>query len=148
MIRVFCPLFKKLLYLTFVYTLSSANIDQSAPNFGKIYMNIRSRMSSIMDVIAKMSLIMGQVIPDQSLLSALEIEKLNFSCLFGIYLRYPVLLRTHVSHIRPSWSSCVHFYLLRVIIYKSRTILFSIQREIIITYLFIKLTKVSQNISR
>ena len=29
---------------------------------------------------------MGQFIPDQSLLSVLEIEKMNFSCLFGIYL--------------------------------------------------------------
>ena len=34
---------------------------------------------------SQMSLIMGQVIPDQSMLSALEIEKLNFSSLFGIY---------------------------------------------------------------
>ena len=34
---------------------------------------------------SKMSLIMGQVIPDQSVLSALEIEKLNFIGLFGIY---------------------------------------------------------------
>ena len=49
-------------------------------------MTIKSRMSSIIGVIAKMSLILGQVIPDQSLLSALEIEKLNFSNLFGIYL--------------------------------------------------------------
>ena len=32
-----------------------------------------------------MSLIMGQVIPDQSVLTALEIKKLNFSSLFGIY---------------------------------------------------------------
>ena len=32
-----------------------------------------------------MSLIMGQVIPDQSVLPALETEKLNFSNLFGIY---------------------------------------------------------------
>ena len=34
---------------------------------------------------SQMSLIMGQVIPDQSVLPALEIEKLNFSNLFGIY---------------------------------------------------------------
>ena len=32
-----------------------------------------------------MSLIMGQVILDQSVLSALEIEKMNFSSLFGMY---------------------------------------------------------------
>ena len=50
----------------FVDSLTSTNINQS----------IRSLMS----------LIMGQVIPDQSVLSALEIKKLNFSSLFGIYL--------------------------------------------------------------
>ena len=32
----------------FVYTLASANIDQSLPNLATIYMPIRSRMSSIM----------------------------------------------------------------------------------------------------
>ena len=35
----------------FVYTLSSTNINQSAPNFIQMYMTIRSRMSSIMEVI-------------------------------------------------------------------------------------------------
>ena len=35
---------------------------------------------------SQMSLMMGQVIPDQSVLSALEVEKLNFSNLFSIYL--------------------------------------------------------------
>ena len=34
---------------------------------------------------SQMSLIMGQVIPDQSVSSAFEIENLNFSNLFGIY---------------------------------------------------------------
>ena len=32
----------------FIYTLASANIDQSVPNLATIYMPIRSRMSSIM----------------------------------------------------------------------------------------------------
>ena len=32
----------------FVYTLSSTNIDQSAPNFVKMYVTIRSHISSIM----------------------------------------------------------------------------------------------------
>ena len=41
-----------------------------------MYMSIRPQMSLIMD----------QVIPDQSVLSALEIEKMNFSSLFGIYI--------------------------------------------------------------
>ena len=35
----------------FVYALSSANIDQSAPNLVKMYVTIRSRISSIMDLI-------------------------------------------------------------------------------------------------
>ena len=54
-----------------------------------------------------MSLIMGQVIPDQCVVSVLEIEKLNFSSLFGIYFHcYPVLFSTQVSDIGPSWYSC------------------------------------------
>ena len=35
----------------FVYTLSSTNICQSAPNLVTMYMTIRSRMSSIIDLI-------------------------------------------------------------------------------------------------
>ena len=35
----------------FVYTPASTNIDQSAPNLVKMYMTIRSRMSSVMVVI-------------------------------------------------------------------------------------------------
>ena len=57
-----------------VYSLASTNINQSAPNLVTMYMSIRSQMS------------LGQVLPDQSVLSALEIEKINFSSLFGIYL--------------------------------------------------------------
>ena len=60
----------------FVYSLASTNINQSAPNLVTMYMSIRSRMS----------LIMGQVIPDQSVLFVLETDKLNFSSLFAIYL--------------------------------------------------------------
>ena len=119
----------KKLTFDFVYFLSSAHIDQSAPNLGKIFMSNRICMSSIMDPIgpeqlelfglellknccirfclltstninqsapnlvtmnlsirSHMSLIMGQVIPDQLVFSVLEIEKLNFFSLFGIYL--------------------------------------------------------------
>ena len=60
----------------FVYSLKMLENKQSARNMVGIYMSIRSQMS----------LIMGQIIPDQSVLSALKIDKLNFSCLFGIYL--------------------------------------------------------------
>ena len=35
----------------FVYTLASPSINQSAPNLVKMYVTIRSRMSSIMDLI-------------------------------------------------------------------------------------------------
>ena len=56
-----------------------------------------------------MNLIMGHVIPDQSVLSALEIENLNFNSLFRIYPHCkPVLLSTQVRNIGPSWSSCLY----------------------------------------
>ena len=55
----------KIAAFDFVYSLASTNINQSTPNLVTMYMSIRSQMS----------LIMGQVIPDQSVLSALEIEK-------------------------------------------------------------------------
>ena len=106
---------KKTVTFDFVYTISFANIDQSAPNFGKLFMSNRNEISSIMGPIgpeqlelfalelgkiaaldfvyslesthinqstrnlitmymtkrSQMSLIIGQVIPDQSVLSAL-----------------------------------------------------------------------------
>ena len=65
----------KIAAFDFVYFLASTSINQSTPNLVTMYMSIRSQMS----------LIMGQVIPDQSVLSALEIEKLNFNGLCGIY---------------------------------------------------------------
>ena len=54
----------KIAAFNIVYSLRSTNINQSAPNLVTMNMNIRSQMS----------LIMGQVIPDQLVLSALEIE--------------------------------------------------------------------------
>ena len=54
--------FGKIAEYDFVYTLSSTNIDQSAPNLVRMYMTIRSWMSSIMDLIG----------PELSELSALE----------------------------------------------------------------------------
>ena len=58
----------------FVYTLSSTNINQSAPNLVKVYMTIRSRMSSIMEL-------MG---PEMSELSALELENLPYLTLYTL----------------------------------------------------------------
>ena len=43
--------FGKIAEFDFVYTLASTNINQSAPNLVKMYVTIRSRMSSIMDLI-------------------------------------------------------------------------------------------------
>ena len=43
--------FGKIAESDLVYTPASTNIDQSAPNLVKMYITIRSRMSSIMDVI-------------------------------------------------------------------------------------------------
>ena len=58
----------------FVYTLASTNIDQSALNLVNMYMTIRSRMSSIMDLIG----------PELSKLSALEFENLPYLTLFTL----------------------------------------------------------------
>ena len=49
-----------------VYTLAPTNIDQSAPSFVKMYVTIRSQISSIMDVIG----------PELSELFALEFAKI------------------------------------------------------------------------
>ena len=43
--------FGKIAVNDFVYTLASTNINQSAPNLVKIYVTIRSRTNSTMDLI-------------------------------------------------------------------------------------------------
>ena len=50
-LELFALEFGKIAEYDFVYTLSLTNIDQSAPNLVKMYVTIRSRMSSIMDLI-------------------------------------------------------------------------------------------------
>ena len=49
--ELFALEFGKIAETDFVYTLSSTNINKSAPNLVKMYVTIRSRMSSIMDLI-------------------------------------------------------------------------------------------------
>ena len=56
----------------FVYTLSSTNINQSAPNLVEVYMTIGSWMSVIMELNG----------PELSKLSALELENLPYLILF------------------------------------------------------------------
>ena len=50
-LELFALEFGKIAEYDFVYSLSSTNIDQSAPNLVKMYAIIRSRMISIMDII-------------------------------------------------------------------------------------------------
>ena len=47
-VQVVCYLIRKFAIFDYVYTLASANIDQSVPNFATIYMPIKYQMSSIM----------------------------------------------------------------------------------------------------
>ena len=66
--------FGKIAEYDFVYTLSCTNIDQSAPNLVKMYVIIRSQMSSIMDLIG----------PELSKIYALELENLPYLTLFTL----------------------------------------------------------------
>ena len=65
-VRVICPWIRKFTIFDCVYTLASANLDQSVPNFATIYLPIRSRMS----------LIMEQIKPEHPELFALELGKI------------------------------------------------------------------------
>ena len=72
--ELFALEFGKIAEHDFVYSLSSTNIDQSAPNLVKMYVIIRSRMSSITDLIK----------PELSELSALELENLPYLTLLTL----------------------------------------------------------------
>ena len=72
--ELFALEFGKIAESYFVYTPASTNIDQSAPNFIKMYVTIRLRMRSIMDLIG----------PELSELSALEFENLPYLTLFTL----------------------------------------------------------------
>ena len=72
--ELFALEFGKIAENDFVYTLSSTNIKQSAPNLVQMYMTIRSRMSSNMEVIGL----------ELSKLSALELENLPYLTLFTL----------------------------------------------------------------
>ena len=73
-IELFSHEFGKIAEYDFVYTLSSSNIDQSAPILVRMYVIIRSQMSSIMDLIG----------PELSELSALELDNLLCLTLFTL----------------------------------------------------------------
>ena len=72
--ELFALEFGKFAEYDFVYTLASANINQSTPNLVKMYMIIRSQMSLIVDPIGF----------ELSELSALELENLPYLTSFKI----------------------------------------------------------------
>ena len=71
-LELFALEFGKIAEYNFVYTLSSTNMNQSAPNLVKVYMTKAFQMSSIMELIG----------PELSELSALELENLPYLTLF------------------------------------------------------------------
>ena len=64
--ELFALEFGKIAETDFVYTIASTNINQSAPNLVKMYVIIKSRMTSIMDLIG----------PELTELFALEFAKI------------------------------------------------------------------------
>ena len=72
--ELFALEFGKIAESDFVYTLASTNIDQSTPNLVKMYVTIRLRVSSIMDLIR----------PELFELSALEFENFPYLTLFTL----------------------------------------------------------------
>ena len=72
--ELFALEFRKIAESDFVYTRASSNIDQSTPNLIKMYMAIRLRMSSIMDLIR----------PELFEVSALELENCPYLTLFTL----------------------------------------------------------------
>ena len=79
-------------YLT-VYTLASANIDQSVPNLAIIYILIRSRMSSIV----------SQIEPEHPELFALE---------FGKIAEYDIVYTLSSTNIIRSAPNLVQMYII------------------------------------
>ena len=73
--ELFALEFGKIAEYDFVYTLVSTNIDHSAPNLVKMYVIIRSLMSSIKDLIR----------PELFELSALELENWPYLTLFTLW---------------------------------------------------------------
>ena len=70
-----------------VYTVASTNINQSVPNFVKMYVTIGSGMSSIM----------GLIRSEQSKLFALELDKMLYLTLFMFLIasanRHPIIIK-------------------------------------------------------
>ena len=109
--------FAKIAECDFVYTLASANIDQSVPNLATIYMPIRSQMS----------LIMGQIESERLELFALDFGKMAESDLVytlastNINQSAPNLVKMYVTILRSPMS------LIMDLIRPCRTVLFALE---------------------
>ena len=88
---VVCPWIRKFAMFDFVYTLASANINQSVPNLATVYMPIRSWMS----------LTMGQIESEHPQLFALEFGKIaEYDFVYTLLLQ--ILINQHQT-----WSKCI-----------------------------------------
>ena len=100
--ELFALEFEKIAESDFVYTPASTNIDQSAPNLVKMYVAIRHRIRSIMDLIE----------PELSELSALEFENLPYLTFFSFEKLLNLTLFT-LQHLQiltnqhQTWSKCI-----------------------------------------
>ena len=83
----------------FVYTLASANIDQSVPNLATMYMPIRSGMSSTM----------GQIESEHPELFALEFGKMAESDFVYTVASTNVytVASTNINQSASTWSKCM-----------------------------------------
>ena len=95
--ELFALEFGKISESDFVYTPASTHIDQSTPNLVKMYMTIRSQMSSIMDIIG----------PELYELSALELKNLPYLTLFT--LQHLQILTNQYQ----TWPQYIYQYSLR-----------------------------------
>ena len=82
---VICPWIRKFALFDFVYTVASANIDQSVLNLASIYIPIKSQMSSIM----------GQIETEHLGLFALEFGKIAESDFVFTPAYLPILTNQH-----------------------------------------------------
>ena len=73
-LELFAIEFEKITESEFVYTLAYKNIDQSVPNSFDMYVTLRSRMSSVMDLIGL----------ELFELSTLELENLQYLTSFKL----------------------------------------------------------------
>ena len=84
----------------FVYTLASTNIDQSAPNLVKMYVTIKSQMSSIIDVI-------GLELLELFALEFAKIAESDF-CLHSSIYRWVQLDRNNWSYLVLNCEKLLH----------------------------------------